>query len=127
MKSQRKDLTDMPDANAHPKKRFFIEMFTRDIPLSDCILDLIDNCFDGLARTGRLQMHTVSDTIFSKKDTVAQNKSDRPHIRLEFDREQFQIIDNCGGIDYQYALEDVFNFGHMRQNSTTNFYIEPSF
>ena len=54
----------MPQANAHPKKRFFVEMFTRDIPLLDCVLDLIDNCFDGLARTGRLKMNTVSDSIF---------------------------------------------------------------
>jgi hypothetical protein len=118
MSSTRKELTDMPNANAHPKKRFFIEMFTRDIPLLDCVLDLIDNCFDGLARTGRLKMHTVSDTIFSKKDVTIPGKSDRPHIQVRFDSRQFQISDNCGGIDYQYALEDVFNFGHSSERSS---------
>ncbi len=107
----------MPDANAHPKKRFFIQMFTRDIPLLDCVLDLIDNCFDGLARTGRLRMHTVSDNIFSKKDAATPSKSDRPYVRVKFDDKQFQISDNCGGVDYQYALEDVFNFGHSTQRS----------
>ena len=107
----------MPIANAYPKKRFFIEMFTRDIPLVDCVLDLIDNCFDGLARTSRLQMHTVSDNIFKKKGAATPSKSERPHIRVVFDDKQFLISDNCGGIDYQYALDDVFNFGHSTERS----------
>ena len=107
----------MPDANAYPKKHFFIEMFTRDIPLLDCVLDLIDNCFDGLARMGRLRMHTVSDNIFSKKGSATPGKSDRPYVRVNFDDNQFNISDNCGGIDYQYALEDVFNFGHSTKRS----------
>ncbi len=102
----------MPNANAYPKKHFFIEMFTRDIPLLDCVLDLIDNCVDGLARTGRLKMHTISEDIFSKKGGVTPTKSNRPHIRVNFDSKRFQITDNCGGIDYEYALDDVFNFGH---------------
>ena len=107
----------MPDANAHPKKHFFIEMFTRDIPLLDCVLDLIDNCVDGLARTGSLKMHTISDDIFSKKGAAAPSRSDRPHIRVKFDGKQFQITDNCGGIDYDYALKDVFNFGHSTKRT----------
>jgi hypothetical protein len=32
-----------PVASAFPRKRFFLDMFTRDIFLDDCILDLIDN------------------------------------------------------------------------------------
>ncbi len=107
----------MPDANAHPKKHFFIEMFTRDIPLLDCVLDLIDNCVDGLARTGRLKMHTISEDIFHRKGVSAASRSDRPHVRLTFDAKQFQIADNCGGIDYDYALEDVFNFGHSTKRT----------
>ncbi len=107
----------MPEANAHPKKRFFIEMFTRDIPLLDCVLDLIDNCFDGLARTGRLKLHMVSDDIFGKKSSAAPRKAVRPHVRVEFDRSHFRISDNCGGIDYEDALEDVFNFGHSTKRS----------
>jgi len=30
-------------AKADPSKAFFIEMLTRDITLSDCVLDLVDN------------------------------------------------------------------------------------
>lgn len=107
----------MPLANAHPKKRFFIEMFTRDIPLLDCVLDLIDNCIDGLARTGQLKMHTISDDIFSHGSNSVPNKARRPYIRIEFDSTHFRITDVCGGIDYDYALEDVFNFGHSTTRS----------
>lgn len=107
----------MPSANAHLKKRFFIEMFTRDIPLLDCVLDLIDNCIDGLARAGRLQMHTISEDIFGGGSNSVPRKPDRPYIRIEFDSNHFKISDNCGGIDYQYALDDVFNFGHSTTRS----------
>jgi len=43
-------------ANAYPRKHFFFEMFTRDISLEDCILDLIDNSIDGLIRTRSIEI-----------------------------------------------------------------------
>ena len=33
-----------------PVKRFFVDMLTRDIALEDAILDLLDNCVDGILR-----------------------------------------------------------------------------
>ena len=33
-----------------PAKSFFVHMLTRDIALSDAILDLLDNCVDGILR-----------------------------------------------------------------------------
>jgi hypothetical protein len=107
----------MPLANAHSKKRFFIEMFTRDIPLLDCVLDLIDNCIDGLARTGKLKMHTISEDIFGRGSNLVPRKAHRPYVRIEFDSIRFRISDSCGGIDYEYALDDVFNFGHSTTRS----------
>lgn len=107
----------MPQANAHPTKRFFIEMFTRDIPLQDCVLDLVDNCVDGLARTERLKLHTISDHIFGKTPKEQARGTERPYVRVDFDAEHFRIHDNCGGIDYEYALRDVFNFGHTGARS----------
>src|SRR5215471_4128171 len=35
-------------AKASPSKAFFIEMLTRDITLSDCVLDLVDNAIHRL-------------------------------------------------------------------------------
>ena len=39
--------------DASPVKSFFIEMLTRDIDLVDAILDLLDNCVDGILRQRR--------------------------------------------------------------------------
>ena len=36
----------MKYASAEVRKQFFIDMFTRDISLEDCVLDLIDNSID---------------------------------------------------------------------------------
>ena len=36
---------------ATPTKSFFVSMLTRDIDLGDAVLDLLDNCVDGLYRT----------------------------------------------------------------------------
>jgi hypothetical protein len=38
-------------ASFKPTKRFFVSMLTRDIALDDAILDLLDNCLDGVTRT----------------------------------------------------------------------------
>ncbi len=37
--------------DAKPVKSFFVEMLTRDIALDDAILDLLDNCVDGIQRS----------------------------------------------------------------------------
>jgi len=36
--------------DASPTKDFFVSMLTRDISLDDAILDLLDNCVDGILR-----------------------------------------------------------------------------
>ena len=40
----------MATVDASPTKEFFIKMLTRDIALEDAILDLLDNCLDGIVR-----------------------------------------------------------------------------
>ena len=36
--------------SALPVKSFFVTMLTRDIHLADAVLDLLDNCVDGILR-----------------------------------------------------------------------------
>lgn len=71
--------------NASPTKNFFVEMLTRDIELEDSILDLLDNCVDGIQRI--------------IKDSPS---SDKPYqnfwAKITFSSEGFKIEDNCGGI-----------------------------
>ncbi len=53
-------------ANAYPRKNFFIQMFTKDIGLEDCILDLIDNSIDGLIRSRKIKLSALSKWVFAK-------------------------------------------------------------
>ena len=42
--------TNRRKVDARPVKSFFVQMLTRDIALADAILDLLDNCVDGILR-----------------------------------------------------------------------------
>src|SRR5258708_11187183 len=71
--------------SAAPTKKFFVEMLTRDIELSDAILDLLDNCVDGVLRSRH-----------------GSSRRDRPYrgyfASISANRDFFEIRDNCGGI-----------------------------
>jgi Histidine kinase-, DNA gyrase B-, and HSP90-like ATPase len=84
--------------NAAPAKNFFVEMLTRDIELEDAILDLLDNCVDGIQRT------------------IKDNQStEKPYqnfwAKINFSGEYFQLEDNCGGIPINVAKDYAFRMG----------------
>src|SRR5260221_2749831 len=85
---------------ANPTKRFFVEMLTRDIELQDAILDLLDNCVDGILR--------------STKDKHGKRDS-QPYrgywARITLNEKKFQIVDNCGGIPLALAKKYAFMMG----------------
>ena len=71
---------------ASPVKSFFVTMLTRDITLADAILDLLDNCVDGILRS-------------KKKDG---NKPYQGfHAEIDLKKDSFSISDNCGGIPWE--------------------------
>ena len=81
--------------DASPVKSFFVHMLTRDIRLEEAILDLIDNCVDGILRS----QHATN--------------TDRPYegfrAEIDFKKDSFSISDNCGGIpwsvhDYAFRM-----------------------
>ena len=80
--------------NASPVKSFFVSMLTRDIKLEDAILDLLDNCVDGILRS------TNTTRPKPYKGYTAE---------ITFDANSFSISDNCGGIpwslhDYAFRM-----------------------
>ena len=76
------------DVSASPVKSFFVTMLTRDIHLEEAILDLLDNCVDGILRSGTRH---------------GKNKR-KPYegffAEIEFKKDSFSIHDNCGGIPW---------------------------
>jgi hypothetical protein len=86
----------MPTDNiveAMPTKSFFITMLTKDIELTDAILDLVDNCLDGALR---LRPERNFAGLW---------------IRIEANPESFKISDNCGGMSIELAQKYAFRFG----------------
>lgn len=93
--------------DASPTKQFFMQMLTRDIELKDAILDLLDNCLDGVVRI--------------KKPTTTRNTPDfykGYKADIEITSKSFRIKDNCGGIPKDTALQYAFKMGHdPKENS----------
>lgn len=89
-----------------PTKRFFVSMLTRDIALTDALLDLIDNCVDGATRqlTGKLKKATPYDGYTAK---------------LTLSSSSFDISDNCGGIPSD-AIKDAFLLGRPKIDKDSN-------
>jgi hypothetical protein len=85
--------------NADPSKDFFVSMITRDISLTDCIFDLLDNSVDS-ARKSIQGSNSTSLAAF------------KVEINLSHDR--FQMIDNCGGIPLSSAIDYAFRFGRRK-------------
>ena len=82
-------------AIALPTKRFFVSMLTRDITLSDAILDLVDNCLDGA-----LRVSNGAEVDYSKH-----------MIAISCDQDRFRIEDDCGGIPREIAINYAFKMG----------------
>jgi len=82
-------------AIAEPTKRFFVSMLTRDISLSDAILDLVDNCLDGALRLAG------DDDVDYSEHTIS----------IECSNTHFRIQDDCGGIPRDVAKDYAFKMG----------------
>lgn len=84
--------------DASPTKRFFVELFTRDISLQDSILDLLDNCVDGIHRqqAGKL---------------LKKNRYKGYFAKITISPTEFIIEDNCGGISKDILLNYALRLG----------------
>ena len=71
-----------------PTKRFFVEMLTRDIAVEDAILDLLDNCVDGILR-GK-----------SPEELELARPYEGYWANITLSGDRFEIEDNCGGIPW---------------------------
>lgn len=93
--------------DSSPTKEFFVEMLTRDIDLTDAILDLLDNCLDGVLR--KLGAAPIGDNDIDYSGFGAN---------ITIDKDRFVIQDNCGGISKKIAITSAFRMGRDSNNST---------
>lgn len=104
-------MTDKPKeigrANASPTKEFFVKMLTRDIDLRDALLDLLDNCVDGILRSK-----------LADKANPRPYAGSRAHIHMS--RSSFSIEDNCGGIPFDVAKKYAFAMGRESDDARSD-------
>lgn len=85
-------------ALAQPSKSFFVNMLVRDIELGDTLLDLLDNCVDGILR-----------------NTDPDPSDPRPYrdyfANFVIGPDLFELDDNCGGIPIDLARRKAFAIG----------------
>ncbi|MFD1255833.1 ATP-binding protein [Mucilaginibacter terrae] len=93
--------TAIPDnkVTALPTKRFFMSMLSRDIALNDAIMDLLDNCIDGIHRQNPNQVEN------------SKEKYKGYFGKITLDKDGFTLTDNCGGIPLKTAKEYAFKMG----------------
>src|SRR5574341_35338 len=84
-------------------------MFTRDISLEDCLLDLIDNSIDSFIRGSKKE---IIGTLLDRDAPIG--KEPLPEVSLVVTQKEVSVTDNCGGIPRDKALHDVFCFGHAQ-------------
>ncbi|QRY79661.1 ATP-binding protein [Pseudomonas sp. PDNC002] len=93
------DAQSRKEINAEPTKTFFVDMLTRDIPLEQAVLDLVDNCVDGAKR------------IAASRTVDPNHPYDGCRVQVDISSDRFSISDNCGGFDVLTAREYAFRFG----------------
>lgn len=81
--------------NAEPTKVFFVEMLTRDIPLEQALLDLVDNSVD------------AAKNLASNSNGSLQGRI----VKIDFSKNQIRLYDNCGGFSSEIAATYAFRFG----------------
>ena len=79
----------------------------RDISLEDCVLDLIDNSLDSYLLKRQI---VISELIFGPNGSAKEG--DLGRIEVTCNERQIRVVDTCGGISRQRALNEVFCFGH---------------
>lgn len=84
--------------DVEPTKQLFIQMLTRDILLSNAIIDLIDNSIDA-----------------ASNNTTKENSLEDFRLDLTINKDEFLLSDNCGGIALKDAIEYAFVFGRPKE------------
>jgi hypothetical protein len=89
--------------SAFPTKKFFMSMLTRDIALSDAIMDLLDNCIDGIHRQLKDKVRATSEPYSGFFGEII------------IDDSHFILKDNCGGIPLKTAINYAFKMGRSEE------------
>jgi len=106
----------MTDANANPEKRLFISLITRDIGLTDAIIDLTDNTVNAAMKEMNNPFSTAADF---HKVFAGTNPRIRTTIRITISNDSIVVVDDASGMDFPSARDEIFRFGHSADHSNS--------
>ncbi len=86
-------MSKKPKVVGSPTKGLFLDALTAEIDVTDAISDLVDNSVDAARRDGPGRDY------------------DGLQVKISFDKNHFQIHDNCGGIELDTAENVLFSLG----------------
>lgn len=104
-------------AAANPQKRLFISLITRDISLTDAILDIIDNSINAALEPMADQLKTADDY-----QRLLANKKIKPKVKIDIRINNMRIAvdDNASGISLEMAQTQVFKFGRDQSDEDSS-------
>jgi len=108
--TEEEDVEDPNIIHANPSKEFFIDMLTKDISLSECLLDLLDNSVHGLVHNHSL------DVMTPLKEGRLPRKTVDNFVTIKYSPLSFTIDDDCGGISIEDAKNSVFLLGNPKRS-----------
>jgi len=105
-------------AQAYVTKSFLIDIITRDIGITEAILELVDNSLD---RAVELFEIDVTKSLVEDYQFNAKLKLSEPiTVNIRLSKNDFVIEDNCGGISREDLENEVFIFGNPKEDTNYN-------
>ena len=105
-------------AQAYVTKSFLIDIITRDIGITEAILELVDNSLDKAVELFKIDVtkSLVEDYQFNVKLKL----SEPIMVNIRLSKNEFLIEDNCGGISRKDLENEVFIFGNPKEDTEYN-------
>lgn len=102
-------------AQAYVTKSFLIDIITRDIGITEAILELVDNSLDRAVEIFKIDVTRglVENYRFDKKLKLPEPIT----VDIRLSKDEFIIEDNCGGISREDLKNEVFIFGNPKEET----------
>jgi hypothetical protein len=106
------------EVQAYVTKTFLIDIITRDIGMTEAILELVDNSLDRAVEIFDIDVTRglTENYRFDKRRKLLEPIT----INIHLSRNEFIIEDNCGGIDRDDLKNEVFIFGNPKEYEQYN-------
>ena len=105
-------------ASAYVTKPFLIDIITRDIGITEAILELVDNSLDRAVEI--YDIDVTRGLVENYRFDQDINLPEPITVNINLSKDEFLIEDNCGGISHDDLKNEVFIFGNPKEGTDYN-------